>query len=51
MNASGMTTTEFFRLFGLTFVDGHELASADSTEYLALVTYLVSRRAEHEDKL
>lgn len=50
MNANFITTTEFFRLFGRTVEDGRELASADSTEYLALVTYLVSRQAEHGDK-
>ena len=45
MSASGMTISEFFRLFGRTVVDGRELASAELTEYLALVTYIVSRDA------
>ena len=45
MDASGMTISEFFRLFGRTVVDGRELASADLTEYLALMTYFVSRDA------
>lgn len=35
-----MTAIEFFRIFGRTVVDSRELACADSTECLALVTYL-----------
>jgi hypothetical protein len=45
MTATRMTITEFFGLIGRAAVDGRELASADSTEYLALVTHIVSRDA------
>jgi hypothetical protein len=46
MRATRMTITEFFRLFGRAVVDGREPASADSTEYLALVTNTASRDAQ-----
>lgn len=38
-----MTTDEFFALFGRTSEDSRWAGSADSEEYLTVVTYLVQR--------
>jgi hypothetical protein len=38
-----LTTTEFMEMFGRTFEDARWVGSADSSEYLAVVTYIVER--------
>jgi hypothetical protein len=48
MNRDGidqLTVNEFLRLFGLTANESRWMGSADSEEYLTLVTYLVERSA------
>lgn len=42
-DADNLTIAEFLGLFGRTPDDSRWMASADSEEYLALVTYLVAR--------
>ena len=44
-NAGKLTVREFLGLFGLQGNESQWMGSADSEEYLTLVTYLVERRA------
>ena len=47
-NADNLTIAEFLGLFGRPPDDSRWMASADSEEYLALVTYLVARSVAHD---
>jgi hypothetical protein len=42
-NAEKLTVNEFMALFGRTVDESRSVSSADSEEYLTLVTYLVAR--------
>jgi hypothetical protein len=42
-----LTLTELFALFGRTTDETRWVGSADSEEYLAVVTYLVQRSSAH----
>ncbi len=42
-----LTLTELFSLFGRTTEETRWVGSADSEEYLAVVTYLVQRSSAH----
>lgn len=44
-DADKLTVSEFLGLFGRKRNESRWMGSADSEEYLALVTYLVERRA------